>query len=69
MLIMLRSNRWVVKYSPAIVLLAKKKRRPTSPSWRMDETYIKVKGRWCYYYRTIDKFGALLQIAEYRVSP
>ena len=26
----------------------------------MDETYIKVKGRWCYYYRAIDKFGATL---------
>ena len=53
-------NRWVVKYSPAIVQLAKKKRMPTSRSWRMDETYIKVKGRWCYYYRAIDKFGATL---------
>ena len=26
----------------------------------MDETYIKDKGRWCYYYRAIDKFGATL---------
>jgi putative transposase len=38
-------NRWVIKYSSVIVQLTKKKRRPTSPSWRMDETYIKVKGR------------------------
>jgi putative transposase len=53
-------NRWVVKYSPVIVQLAKKKRKPTSSSWRMDETYIKAKGRWCYYYRAIDKFGATL---------
>jgi putative transposase len=53
-------NRWVVKYSPVIVQLAKEKRKPTSPSWRMDETYIKVKGRWWYYYRAIDKFGATL---------
>ena len=53
-------NRWVAKYSPVIIQLAKKKRNPTSPSWRMDETYIKVKGRWCYYYRAIDKFGATL---------
>jgi putative transposase len=51
-------NRRVVKYSSVIVQLTKKKRRPTSPSWRMDEAYIKVKGRWCYYYRAIDKFGA-----------
>ena len=53
-------SRWVVKYSPVIVQLAKKNRKLTSPSWRMDETYIKVKGRWCYYYRAIDKFGATL---------
>jgi putative transposase len=53
-------NRWVVKYSPVIVQLAKKNRKPTSPSWRMDEASIKVKGRWCYYYRAIDKFGATL---------
>ena len=38
-------NRWIVKYSPAIVKLAKKKRRSTPLSSRMDETYIKVKGR------------------------
>jgi putative transposase len=53
-------NRWVVKYSPMIAQLAKKKRKPASPSWRMDETYIKVKGLWCYYYRAIDKYGATL---------
>lgn len=53
-------NRWVVKYSPVITQLAKKKRKPTSSSWRMDKTYIKVKGRWCYYYRAIDKFGSTL---------
>jgi putative transposase len=61
-------NRWVVKYSPMITQLAKKNRKPTSPSWRMDETYIKVKGRWCYYYRVIDKFGATLDfmLSEHR---
>jgi putative transposase len=35
-------SRWVVKYSPMIAQLAKKKRKSTHPSWRMDETYIKV---------------------------
>jgi putative transposase len=37
-----------------------RKKRPTSSSWKMDETYIKVKSRWCYYYRAINKFGATL---------
>jgi putative transposase len=55
-----RLNRWIVKYSPAIVQLAKKKRKPTSTSWLMDETYSKVEGRWCYYHRASDKFGATL---------
>ena len=32
-------------------------RRPISTSWRLDETYIKVKGKWAYCYRAIDKNG------------
>jgi putative transposase len=35
-------NRWVVKYSPLIAANAQARTRPTSVSWRMDETYIKV---------------------------
>ena len=53
-------NRWVVKYSLVIVQLSKKKRKPASSSWTMDDTYNKVKGRWFYYYRAIYKFGATL---------
>ena len=37
-------NRWVVKYSPLIAANAQAKKRPTGSSWRMDETYVKVKG-------------------------
>jgi putative transposase len=50
-------NRWVVDYSPLIAAEAKKRKRTVASSWRMDETYIKVKGRWVYLYRAIDKFG------------
>ena len=32
-------------------------RRPQSVSWRIDETYIKVRGKWAYLYRALDKFG------------
>ena len=32
-------------------------RRPGSGSWRIDETYVKVRGRWAYLYRALDKFG------------
>ena len=37
-------NRWVVKYAPIMTVTAKDKRKATSVSWRIDETYIKVKG-------------------------
>ena len=50
-------NRWVVRYSPLIAKEAKKRKQPVAGSWRMDETYIKVKGQWIYLYRAIDKYG------------
>ena len=50
-------NRWVVRYSPRIAEKAKKRKQPVAGSWRMDETYIKVKGQWTYLYRAIDKYG------------
>lgn len=53
-------NRWVVKYAPLIAAKVQAKKRLTAVSWRMDETYIKVKGKWMYYYRAIDKFGKTL---------
>ena len=34
--------------------------KPTNKSWRLDETYIRVKGRWCYLYRAIDSAGATI---------
>lgn len=50
-------NRWVIKYSTSLALAAKKSKRAVATSWKMDETYIKVKGQWVYLYRAIDKFG------------
>jgi putative transposase len=37
--------------------MALKHKRPVGASWRMDETYIKVKGVWKYLYRAVDKHG------------
>jgi IS6 family transposase len=34
--------------------------KPTNDSWRVDETYIRVKGNWCYLYRAVDSSGATL---------
>jgi putative transposase len=50
-------NRWVIDYSPSIAAQAKKCKRAAATSWRTDETYVKVKGKWVYLYRAVDKFG------------
>lgn len=39
-------NRWVVKFSPLIAANAQARKKQTAASWRMDETYIKVRGTW-----------------------
>jgi transposase-like protein len=64
-------NRWVIKFSPMIAANAQAQKRPTAISWRMDETYIKVKGRWTYYYRAVDKTGKALDfmLSERRDKP
>jgi len=51
-------NRWVIHYSPLLEQVFRKKHKsPVGNSWRMDETYIKVKGKWTYLYRAVDKSG------------
>ena len=50
-------QRWVVKYTPMVEANFRKKKRTVGRSWRMDETYIKIKGQWYYLYRAVDKEG------------
>jgi putative transposase len=50
-------NRWVIKYSPLLEDAFHRRKRPVWASWRMDETYIRVKGEWRYLYRAVDKSG------------
>jgi putative transposase len=59
-------NRWVIHYAPLLENEFRKKyKRPTGHSWRMDETYIKVKGDWYYLYRAVDKGGDTI---DFRLS-
>ncbi len=53
-------NRWVVKYSPLAAHAAQKRKTKTVESWRMDETYVKVRGEWAYLYRAVDRDGQTL---------
>src|SRR5215831_20996176 len=50
-------QRWVVKDSPQLEAAFHRRKRPVWVSWRMDETYIKIKGQWYYLYRAVDKTG------------
>jgi transposase-like protein len=49
--------RWVHQYSSEIEKKIRRHLRPTNDSWRVDETYIKVRGKWKYFYRVVDSNG------------
>ncbi len=53
-------NRWVLKYAAELDKRIRPHLRPTNDSWRVDETYIKVKGQWKYLYRAVDSKGNTL---------
>ncbi|WP_394141725.1 IS6 family transposase [Cytobacillus oceanisediminis] len=49
--------RWVHQYGPELNERVRRHLKPTNDSWRVDETYIKVKGQWMYLYRAVDSEG------------
>lgn len=58
--------RWVQRYAPELEKRCRTHLKTTTDSWRVDETYIKVKGAWTYLYRAVDSQGNTL---EFLLSP
>ncbi len=53
-------HRWVLSYAPELDKRIRPHLNPTNDSWRVDETYIEVKGVWKYLYRAVDSMGNTL---------
>jgi len=51
------AHRWAIKLLPALEKVFRVRKRPVGKIWRVDETYVKVKGQWKYLYRAVDKAG------------
>ena len=55
-------HRWVLKYVPQLEKVFLARKRPVGGSWRMDETYMRIKGTWKYLYRAVDKAGVTIDL-------
>jgi transposase-like protein len=58
--------RWVQRFAPLLIETARPCRHAVGARWWVDETYVKVAGRWRYVYRAVDQFG---QVVDVFVSP
>ncbi|MEH7051409.1 IS6 family transposase [Bacillus pseudomycoides] len=54
--------RWVHQYGPKLDKRVRGHFKKTNDSWRVDETYIKVKGKWMYLYRAVDSEGNTIDL-------
>ncbi|MCA1701880.1 MAG: IS6 family transposase [Actinobacteria bacterium] len=58
--------RWVQRFTPLLIDAARPCRHSAGDRWFVDETYVKVAGRWVYLYRAIDQYGQAIDVL---VSP
>jgi len=58
--------RWVQRYAPVLNRRIRREIRSPNRSWRVDETYVKIAGRWAYLYRAVDSAGETI---EFMLSP
>jgi transposase-like protein len=54
--------RWVQRFTPLLAEAARPCRHAVGGRWQVDETYVKVAGRWRYVYRAIDQFGQVVDV-------
>jgi transposase-like protein len=54
--------RWVQRFTPLLAEAARPCRHAVGDRWQVDETYVKVAGRWRYVYRAIDQFGQVVDV-------
>jgi transposase, IS6 family len=54
--------RWVQRFTPLLIDAARPCRHIPGDRWFVDETYVKVSGRWVYLYRAIDQFGQVIDV-------
>ena len=54
--------RWVQTFTPEFIDAARPARHATGDRWFVDETYVKVAGRWTYLYRAIDQYGQVIDV-------
>ena len=54
--------RWVQRFTPLLIDAARPCRHVPGDRWFVDETYVKVAGRWVYLYRAIDQYGQVIDV-------
>ena len=54
--------RWVQRFTPLLIDAARPCRHVVGDRWFVDETYVKVAGRWVYLYRAIDQYGQVIDV-------
>jgi IS6 family transposase len=54
--------RWVQRFTPLLADAARPCRHAVGDRWFVDETYVKVAGRWRYVYRAIDQYGQIIDV-------
>jgi transposase-like protein len=54
--------RWVQTFTPEFIDAARPARHASGERWFVDETYVKIAGRWSYFYRAIDQHGQVIDV-------